>query len=80
MTTFEITINQFIKATAELTYNITCEPEELDSIVDNLIEELDQDCVNETDQIELVNTYYDNIEADKSCDKPTLIKTKILKL
>jgi len=79
MTTFEITISQFIKATAEYTYNITCEPEELDSLVDNLIEELDQDCVNETDQVVLVNTFIENIEADKSSNKPTLINTKILK-
>ena len=78
MTTFEITISQFIKATAEYTYNITCEPEDLESMVDNLIEELDQDCVNETDVV-LVNTFIEDIEADKSSNKPTLINTKILK-
>lgn len=79
MTKFEITVHQFIKATQTLTFNITCDAKDLENIKQELLEDLYNNEYSDNDNIELVNTLFDDVESDKFASFPTIIETTILK-
>lgn len=73
---YEIRVEQMVKGTITMTFNVDCEPNELELIKEELVEDLNNGDFQDTDKVEISETIWDDYWQDQNAKKPVIISTE----